>query len=85
LPLTSQTLFSDLPGKGATVTFLRSPSTFDADTTIQKYVKSGHARLVKGDALIKCDVKKAWAEAAKGEGEERVDVLLFTVGKSSSG
>jgi len=67
--------------KGATVTFLlRSPSTFDADTTIQKYVKSGQARLFKGDALIKDDVKKAWAEAAKGEGEERVDVLLFTVG-----
>jgi hypothetical protein len=51
------------------VTFLlRSPSTFDADTTIQKYVKSEHARLVKGGALIKDDVKKAWAEAAKGEG-----------------
>jgi NAD(P)-dependent dehydrogenase (short-subunit alcohol dehydrogenase family) len=67
--------------KGATVTFLlRSPSSFDADVTIQKYIKSGTARLVQGDALIKDDVKKGWVEAAKGEGEERVDVVLFTVG-----
>jgi len=67
--------------KGATVTFLlRSPSSFDVDATIQKYVQSGKARLVKGDALIKDDVEKAWVEAAKGEGEEKVDVVLFTVG-----
>jgi len=67
--------------KGATVTFLlRSPSSFDADTTIQQYVKIGKARLVEGDALIKDDIKKGWVEAAKGEGEERVDVVLFTVG-----
>jgi hypothetical protein len=33
--------------------------------------------------LVKEDVQKAWVEAAKGEGEERVDVLLFTVGMIS--
>lgn len=67
--------------KGATVTFLlRNPSCFDADATIQKYVKSGKARLVKGDALIKEDVKKSWEEAAKGDGEAKVDALVFTVG-----
>jgi hypothetical protein len=61
---------------------LRFPSIFDADVTIQKYVNVGKARLIKGDALIKDDVKKAWVEAAKGEGEEKVDILLFTVGVS---
>lgn len=67
--------------KGASVTFLlRSPSCFDADETIQKYIKAGKARLVKGDALVKADVAKAWGEAAQGDGEQRVDVLLFTVG-----
>jgi len=67
--------------KGARVTFLlRSPSAFDADSTIQKYVTSGKARLIKGDALVKDDVKKGWVEAAKGQGDEKVDVLLFTVG-----
>ncbi|KAF7976767.1 hypothetical protein HWV62_5768 [Athelia sp. TMB] len=67
--------------KGASVTFLlRSPSCFDTDETIQKYVKSGKARLIKGDALVKTDVVRSWAEAAQGEGEQRVDVLLFTVG-----
>lgn len=67
---------------GGTVTLLlRNPTVFDADETIQGYVKSGHARLVKGDALVKADVAKAWAEAASGEGEQRVDAVLSTVGK----
>jgi len=64
---------------GATVTFLlRSPGVFDSDNVIQKYVKSGHARLLKGDALIVEDVQRAWDEAAK---DRPVDVLLFTVGE----
>ncbi|KAJ3514207.1 hypothetical protein NLJ89_g2500 [Agrocybe chaxingu] len=63
---------------GATVTFLlRSPAVFDADETIQKYVKAGKARLLKGDALVKEDVQRAWDEARK---DGPVDVLLFTVG-----
>jgi len=68
--------------KGATVTFLlrSGPTVFDKNTTIQKYVKSGKARLIKGDALNKEDVKKAWEEAAKGEGWVSVGILLFTVG-----
>ncbi|KAF8210678.1 hypothetical protein K438DRAFT_1570167 [Mycena galopus ATCC 62051] len=61
--------------KGATVTFLlRSPSAFDTDATIQKYVKSGHARLVKGDASIEADTERAWTEAGV------VDAAIFSVG-----
>lgn len=66
---------------GATVTFLlRSPAVFDADKVIQEYVKSGKARLIKGDALVQEDVKRVWEEAAAGEGEPVVDLLVFTVG-----
>ncbi|KAI0050849.1 hypothetical protein FA95DRAFT_1676363 [Auriscalpium vulgare] len=54
----------------ATVTFLlRNPGAFDSDPKIQEYVQKGTARLVKGDALNK---------------EEGVDVLLFTLGATSS-
>ncbi|KAF7361612.1 NAD(P)-bd-dom domain-containing protein [Mycena venus] len=61
--------------KGATVTFLlRSPSAFDSDVTIQKYIKSGHARLVKGDASIEADTQRAWNEAGV------VDAVIFSVG-----
>ncbi|KAJ7851239.1 hypothetical protein B0H14DRAFT_3662119 [Mycena olivaceomarginata] len=61
--------------KGGTVTFLlRSPSAFDADATIQKYVKSGHARLLRGDATIEADVQRAWDEAGV------VDAVIFSVG-----
>lgn len=67
---------------GEIVTFLlRTPSVFDKDEVIQEFVKSGKARLVKGDALVKEDCKKAWEEAAKGEPDsEGVDLLVFTVG-----
>ncbi|KAF7302618.1 hypothetical protein HMN09_00896300 [Mycena chlorophos] len=61
--------------KGATVTFLlRSPSAFDKDETIQRHVRSGKARLVKGDALKEEDARRAWESAGT------VDTLLFTVG-----
>ncbi|KAF7376390.1 NAD(P)-bd-dom domain-containing protein [Mycena sanguinolenta] len=61
--------------QGSTVTFLlRSPSAFDGDATIQKYVKSGHARLVKGDASIEADAQRAWDAAGI------IDALVFTVG-----
>jgi hypothetical protein len=63
---------------------LRTPTVFDNDEVIQEYVKSGKARLVKGDALVRDDCKKAWEEAAKGEPGEGVDLLLFTVGASPS-
>ncbi|KIJ59180.1 hypothetical protein HYDPIDRAFT_101173 [Hydnomerulius pinastri MD-312] len=66
---------------GATVTFLlRTPKVFDNDESIQKYIRSGKARLIQGDALVKDDVKRAWAEAAKGDDDKPVDTLLFTVG-----
>ncbi|EEB90534.1 hypothetical protein MPER_11244 [Moniliophthora perniciosa FA553] len=63
---------------GCTVTFLlRNPSVFDGDEVIKKYVASGKVALVKGDALVKSDVERGWAEAAK---HGKVDILLFTVG-----
>ncbi|KAF9478504.1 hypothetical protein BDN70DRAFT_879943 [Pholiota conissans] len=63
---------------GANVTFLlRSPTIFDSDETIQKYVKLGKARLLEGNALVREDVQRAWDEAGK---ESPVDLLLFTVG-----
>jgi len=78
-----------LLAKGAKVTFLlRSPSAFDGDEDLQKYVKSGKAVLVKGDALNREDVQKGWKAAAAPEFSDRprgVDVLLFSVGGTPSG
>ncbi|KAI6036237.1 hypothetical protein BKA83DRAFT_30400 [Pisolithus microcarpus] len=69
---------------GATVTFLlRSPSVFNDDAAIQRHVSSGKARLVKGNALVREDVERAWTEAAKGDDNMPVDFLVFTVGESS--
>jgi len=65
---------------GSTVTFLlRCPTAFDDDPTIQKYFKSGKARLVRGDGLVVADVQTVWAAASI---DKPVDVLLFTVGFS---
>lgn len=67
---------------GQTVTFLlRSPSVFDGDEDIQPYVKSGKARLVKGDALDVNDVRRGWEAASEG-GKSRVDIVLSSVGQS---
>ena len=69
--------------RGATVTFLlRSPSAFDNDEVIQKYIKSGKARLFKGDAMKADDISRGW-EMALAAGEGRIDVVLFTVGKTA--
>jgi len=68
-------------GGGSTVTFLlRNPAVFDGDEAIHTYVKSGKARLVKGDALVQEDVNRLWAEASS---ERAVDLLLFTLGYST--
>lgn len=68
-----------LKESGATVTFLlRSLKVFDEDATIQKYVASGHARLVKGDGLVPEEVRHGWEEATK---DGPVDFVLFTVGE----
>jgi hypothetical protein len=72
-------LISFFVAAGATVTFLlRSPAAFEKDETIQKYVKEGKARLVKGDALVKSEVKHGWDEAQE---VGPVDLLIFSVGK----
>ncbi|KAK7005765.1 NAD(P)-bd-dom domain-containing protein [Favolaschia claudopus] len=61
--------------QGATVTLLlRSPSAFDEDAAMQKYVRSGHARLLKGDATIEADTQRAWDQAGV------VDAVIFTIG-----
>ncbi|KZS99085.1 hypothetical protein SISNIDRAFT_545910 [Sistotremastrum niveocremeum HHB9708] len=65
---------------GNTVTFLlRKLSVFETDETIQKYVKSGHVRLVQGDALSRDDVARAWQKAAEGE-TGLVEGVVFSVG-----
>ncbi|EIN06973.1 hypothetical protein PUNSTDRAFT_104390 [Punctularia strigosozonata HHB-11173 SS5] len=62
---------------GYSVTFLlRYPSCFDKNETIQRFVASGKAKLVKGDALNQDEVRAGW-EAAGGID---VDLLLFTLG-----
>jgi hypothetical protein len=78
------TTYSLVSEQGHIVTYLlRSPSKFDEDSNVQKYVKSGHARLVKGDALVEADVRRGWEQAGKGGPiEGAVDFLLSTVGKS---
>lgn len=68
--------------KGATVTFLlRSPSVFDNDEHIQPYIRSGIARIVKGDALVAEDVRRGWEAAVEAKGGA-VDLMLFTLGMS---
>ncbi len=70
--------------KGATITFLlRSPSAFDKDELIQRYVQSGHARLVQGDALKAEDVSRGWEVAQEGP-DSHVDLVLFTLGTRQS-
>ncbi|KAJ3764344.1 hypothetical protein EV360DRAFT_31524 [Lentinula raphanica] len=67
---------------GCNVTLmLRSPSAFDSDEAVQKYVKEGKAHLVKGDALVQSDVKHAWDEAST---HGAVDLILFSVGGTPS-
>ncbi|THH17253.1 hypothetical protein EUX98_g9167, partial [Antrodiella citrinella] len=68
-----------LLAKGAHVTFLlRSTSALENDETIRPYITSGHAKLVKGDALKAEDVAKGWAVAQADD--RKVDLLLFTLG-----
>ncbi|KAG8995322.1 hypothetical protein FRB90_000209 [Tulasnella sp. 427] len=57
---------------------LRNVSAFDEDAEMQQFVKSGRAKLIKGDALVEDDVRKTWNEA--NADAIPVDVVLFTVG-----
>jgi hypothetical protein len=67
---------------GATVTFLlRNVSAFDNNATVQKYIATNKARLVKGDALVRSDVQRAWDVATS---ESPVNVVLCTIGFSGS-
>ncbi|KAG5651873.1 hypothetical protein H0H81_007093 [Sphagnurus paluster] len=64
-----------------TVTFLlRNLAVFDEEKNIQECVKSKKAFLVKGDAMIQEDVKRAWDTAAKAVPSGNIDLLVITVG-----
>ncbi|KIY66660.1 hypothetical protein CYLTODRAFT_398392 [Cylindrobasidium torrendii FP15055 ss-10] len=67
--------------QGASVNFmLRSTSVFDDSAShaeLQTYIKSGKAKLLKGDALVNTDVKSAYEAASACS---PVDLVLFTVG-----
>ncbi|KAG6808061.1 hypothetical protein H0H93_000631, partial [Arthromyces matolae] len=66
---------------GNTVTFLlRNPTVFDNDEKIKSYVASNKAFLIKGDALVREDVKRVWEAAATNSPSGNVDILLFTLG-----
>ncbi|KAJ7077315.1 hypothetical protein B0H15DRAFT_925000 [Mycena belliarum] len=61
--------------QGATVTFLgRNPAALETNELLQGYLKSGKARVIKGDATKEEDVRRAWSEAGT------VDIVLFGVG-----
>ncbi|KAE9383265.1 hypothetical protein BT96DRAFT_929914 [Gymnopus androsaceus JB14] len=64
------------------VTFmLRSPSAFDSDEIIQSYVRSGQAHLIKGNALVESDMKRAWDEALT---HGPVDLVFSSIDSSFS-
>lgn len=60
---------------------LRNLSALDENEAMQLSVKSGQAKLVKGDALVEDDVRTAWTEA-NADGIP-VDTVLLSVGMSS--
>jgi hypothetical protein len=72
--------FLDFLSAGHSVVFfLRSPGVFDQDITIQPYIQSGHASILKGDVLDADSVATAWKAANEGA---MIDLVLYTVGMS---
>ncbi len=62
---------------GSTVTFLlRRKDTFDNDQAIKPFIKSGHVKLVIGDALSRDDVARAWKSAIEANETGVVDLVL---------
>ena len=59
---------------------LRNTSCFDSDEQIKPFITSGHAILVKGDALVEADVKNA-LETAFNVNKAGIDAIIFTVGE----
>jgi hypothetical protein len=53
---------------------LRKPESIENDPILQQYLKEGRLKIVKGDATSFEDVGKLF--------EERVDVVISTIGKS---
>ncbi|KIJ42745.1 hypothetical protein M422DRAFT_31265 [Sphaerobolus stellatus SS14] len=66
-----------------TVTYLlRKPEVFDKDLELQKYIKNGQAKVIKGDATVKEDIRKAFTETSTNG--NTLDAVLFSVGGSPS-
>lgn len=57
---------------------VRNPSVLENDPVVQPFIASGQAKLVKCDALVEDDMRRAWSVAL--EDEKPVDAVLFTVG-----
>ncbi|KAG8902305.1 hypothetical protein FRB99_004644 [Tulasnella sp. 403] len=65
--------------QGHTVAFLlRKTNVFDNDDTMKSFIASGQVQLIKGDALVEDDMRRAWAEASSVDAP--VDLVLFSVG-----
>lgn len=47
---------------------------------MQRYIESGHARVVKGDAHKPEDVARGWQVAQEGP-NSHVDTVLFSIGR----
>jgi len=63
--------------KGDTVTLLvRSPKAFDGNEEVQKYIKSGTARVVVGDALKEEDIRRVLTTST-------YDAILSSLGGST--
>ncbi|KAG8952840.1 hypothetical protein FRC00_006595 [Tulasnella sp. 408] len=62
---------------------IRNPSVLENDPDVQPFIASGLAKLVKCDALVEDDMRRAWSVAL--EDEKPVDAVLFTVGAGPSG
>ncbi|KAG9016241.1 hypothetical protein FRB90_003633 [Tulasnella sp. 427] len=68
----------NLRAGNSVVSQLRNLAAFDNDSEMLPYVKSGLAKLVKGDALVEEDVRAAWIRA--NQDGLPVDAVLLSVG-----
>ncbi|CAE7106082.1 unnamed protein product [Rhizoctonia solani] len=71
-----------LLAKGHTCTLiLRRPDSMESEPSISEHIRNGLAKLVRGDALVREDVQKAW-DVANSDGP--VDLIFFGIGGDPS-